>query len=49
MFSDARGYFRETAQEQVMEKVDEKGTVIGFSVLHASTFRGQKPVEITLS
>ncbi|MCA1838407.1 MAG: hypothetical protein LC674_06550, partial [Actinobacteria bacterium] len=27
------GYYRETAYDQVMEKVDEEGNVLGFSVL----------------
>lgn len=49
MFADAPGYFRETAQHQVMEKVDITGAVIGFSIMNVSTFRGQTPVEVALS
>ena len=49
MFADAPGYFRETAREQVMEKVDMAGAVIGFSIMNVSTFRGQTPVEVALS
>ncbi len=48
MFSDTPGYFRETAQDQVMEKVDAAGAVIGFSILNVSTFRGQTPFEVAL-
>ena len=33
IFERKEGYFRETANEQVMEKVDADGNVIGFSVL----------------
>ena len=49
MFADATGYFRETAQDQVMEKVDMTGAVIGFSIMNVSGFRGQTPVEVALS
>ena len=49
MFADAPGYFRETVQDQVMEKVDMTGAVIGFSIMNVSTFRGQTPVEVALS
>lgn len=49
MFADTPGYFRETAQDQVMEKVDMTGAVIGFSIMNVSTFRGQTPVEVALS
>ena len=49
MFADAPGYFRETVQDQVMEKVDMTGAVIGFSIMNVSTFRGQKPVDVALS
>lgn len=49
VFADVPGYFRETAQDQVMEKVDMAGAVIGFSIMNVSTFRGQKPVDVVLS
>ncbi len=48
MFSDTPGYFRETAQDQVMEKVDTTGAGIGFSILDVSKFRGQTPFEVAL-
>jgi len=49
MFAEVPGYFRETAQDQVMEKVDMTGAVIGFSIMNVSAFRGQKPVDVALS
>lgn len=49
MFAEVPGYFRETAQDQVLEKVDMTGAVIGFSIMNVSTFRGQKPVDLALS
>jgi len=39
MFERKEGYFRETANDQVMEKVDAEGNVIGFSVLKARALK----------
>ena len=36
MFEQKEGYFRETSSDQVMEKVDAAGNLIGFSVLKVS-------------
>ncbi|MBI4305417.1 MAG: DUF2283 domain-containing protein [Chloroflexi bacterium] len=41
------GYFRETSSDQVMEKVDAQGKVLGFSVLRVSSAR-REPLEVTL-
>lgn len=38
-FSDAPGYMRETAHDALMERVDDRGHVIGFSILGVSRFR----------
>jgi len=47
LFDQRPGYFRETANDQVLEKVDQKGNVIGFSILKVSGI-GEKPLEIAL-
>lgn len=47
-FADRPGHFRETANDQVMEKVDDKGCVIGFSILMVSALQSA-PLELTLS
>jgi hypothetical protein len=47
MFERRSGYFRETANPHVMEKVDEKGNVLGFSVMKVSALRDQ-PLEVAL-
>jgi uncharacterized protein YuzE len=47
MFEQKEGYFRETSSDQVMEKVDAEGNVIGFSVLRVSAVKGH-PLELTL-
>lgn len=47
IFDQKPGYFRETQSDQVMEKVDEQGNVLGFSVLRVSAMR-EKPLEVAL-
>ena len=47
-FSDAAGYMKETNHDAVMERVDENGSVIGFSVLGVSKFRKERPIEADL-
>jgi len=46
-FDQKPGFFRETASEEVMEKVDAEGTLLGFSVLNVSAHR-PKPLEVAL-
>ena len=47
IFDQREGYFRETDNDQVMEKVDAKGNVLGFSILKVSALR-KVPLEVTL-
>jgi uncharacterized protein YuzE len=47
MFDQKPGYFRETASDQVMEKVDEAGNILGFSVLKVSALK-RAPLEVAL-
>jgi uncharacterized protein YuzE len=48
MFEDRAGHFRETGNDQVMEKVDDQGRVIGFSILKVSALQSV-PLEVALS
>ena len=48
LFAHKRGYFRETDNDAVMEKVDESGRVIGFSILKVRELRGQSPLAVIL-
>jgi len=48
MFEDKAGYFRETSSDQVMEKVDEKGCVIGFSIIRVSSLKSA-PLSVELA
>jgi hypothetical protein len=47
IFEDKAGIFRETSSDQVMEKVDAQGNLLGFSVLKVSSMKG-RPLEVTL-
>jgi uncharacterized protein YuzE len=42
LFSDTPGYMRETANDAVMERVDEQGNLLGFSIMGVS--RLEKPL-----
>ncbi len=48
LFEQKAGYFRETENDAVMEKVDEGGNLIGFSILKVSALKKQKPLSISL-
>jgi uncharacterized protein YuzE len=39
IFEQKEGYFRETGNNQVMEKVDMEGNILGFSVLKVSSMK----------
>ena len=47
-FSDAAGYMKATHHDAVMERVDEHGQVIGFSIMQVSRLAKQKPVTADL-
>ena len=47
LFEQRAGYFRETANPHVMGKVDEKGNVLGFSVMRVSALQ-DVPLEVAL-
>lgn len=47
-FSDKSGFMRETNNDAVMERVDEKGNILGFSVMQVSRLAKEKPLEAEL-
>ncbi|PNR91241.1 hypothetical protein HWHPT5561_09490 [Petrotoga sp. HWH.PT.55.6.1] len=47
IFEKKAGYFRETENDAVMEKIDEEGNIIGFSILKVSSLE-DKPLSIVL-
>jgi len=48
LFEKKAGYFRETENDAVMEKVDNEGNVIGFSILKFSTLKQNEILSFTL-
>ncbi|OGR84561.1 MAG: DUF2283 domain-containing protein [Elusimicrobia bacterium RIFCSPLOWO2_01_FULL_54_10] len=48
MFQNKPGFFRQTSNDQVMKKVDAKGTVLGFSILKVSKLR-KKPIDVAFA
>ena len=47
LFDQREGVFRETSNDQVMEKVDAQGNILGFSVLKVSAL-ATSPLEMML-
>ena len=47
-FEDRPGYFRETPNDHIMERVDDQGHVIGFSILKVSNLQAT-PLDVALS
>lgn len=48
LFGRKAGYFRETENDDVMEKIDDEGNLIGFSILQVSALKEQEPLSISL-
>ena len=48
LFERKKGYFRETENDAVMEKVDGGGNIIGFSILKVSALKEKKPLSVAL-
>ncbi|VVB97870.1 Uncharacterised protein [uncultured archaeon] len=48
IFEKKAGYFKETENDAVMEKVDTKGNVIGFSILKVSALKAERPLSVSL-
>ncbi len=48
IFKRKAGYFKKTENDAVMEKVDEGGNIIGFSILKVSSLKKKKPLSMAL-
>ena len=48
LFDEREGYFQETENDAVMEKVDRDGNIVGFSVLNVSGLSQTKPLSVQL-
>ncbi len=45
---NATGYFRETPDDRVMQRINANGQVIGFSILGVSKLTAPLPVELAV-
>ena len=43
-FSDKAGYMKETDNDAVMERVDDSGNILGFTVMGVSRLTKEKPL-----
>ena len=48
LFDRKKGYFKETTNDAVMEKVDDQGNIIGFSIMKVSAVKRDKPLSVLL-
>lgn len=44
LFSEKPGFMRATANDAVMERVDEQGNLLGFSIMNVSRLAREKPL-----
>jgi uncharacterized protein YuzE len=49
LFSDAPGYMRETESDAIMERADQDGNLLGFSIMNVSHLPKDKPLVPELS
>jgi len=47
-FEKKEGYYKETENDAVMEKVDKEGNILGFSILKVSAIKGHNPLSVSL-
>jgi len=47
-FSDKPGFMRETKNDAVMERVDKRGRVLGFSIMQVNRLSKERPTEAEL-
>jgi hypothetical protein len=48
-FSEKAGFMRETKNEAVMERVDEQGNILGFSIMQVSRLSKGRPLVADLA
>lgn len=49
LFEKTEGFFKETDNDLIMEKVSNDNRVIGFSILNVSKVASKKPLELALN
>ncbi|MCY7363611.1 MAG: DUF2283 domain-containing protein [Ignavibacteria bacterium] len=48
LFDIKPGVFKETINDAVMEKIDNEGNILGFSILKVSSLQNEKSVSLML-
>ncbi|MBY0434773.1 MAG: DUF2283 domain-containing protein [Cyclobacteriaceae bacterium] len=48
LFEKKAGTFKETKEDSIMEKVDDQGKTIGFSILNFSKVKKGRPLSVSL-
>jgi len=48
LFSEKAGFMRETDNDDVMERVNEQGEILGFSVMNVRQHKSQHPLAVEL-
>jgi hypothetical protein len=48
-FSDKAGFMRETKNDALMERVDDEGNILGFSIMQVSRLSKGKPLVADLA
>ena len=49
LFEKTEGYFKETDNDSIMEKVSNDNRVIGFNIINVSKITSTKPIELELN
>lgn len=48
VFEKKKGYFKQTDSEDVMEKIDLEGNIIGFSILNFNAIKKGNTISVSL-
>lgn len=49
LFENTEGYFKETDNDSIMEKVSNDNRIIGFNIINVSKITSKRPVELELT
>jgi len=49
LFEKAEGYFKETDNDSIIEKVSKDNRIIAFNIINVSKITSKKPIELELN
>jgi len=49
LFEKTKGYFKETDNDSIMEKISKDNRIIGFNIINVSKITSKKPIERDLN